>query len=181
MTEEEYNTIASGKPTEDGKLDGWIDKWALPLTWASQLVNQNFQKKGDKEVPKDTKEIIVPLNVFQNDLLKIVTTFENRLPKIQTQAVQFAVWVFIGLGVIAGQQTSNRFDVYQLGWGVLVINFPFIELVKYALIIGWMKVAIYLQNPFGKDKGYDIDMVSYLEVEIWKAACISTQGDPPKA
>ena len=111
MTEEEYNTIASGKPTEDGKLDGWIDKWALPLTWASQLVNQNFQKKGDKEVPKDTKEIIVPLNVFQNDLLKIVTTFENRLPKIQTQAVQFAVWVFIGLGVIAGQQTSNRFDV----------------------------------------------------------------------
>ena len=179
MTKEEYDIIAAGKQSEDGKLDGWIDKWALPLTWASQMVNQSFNAKGSKEVPKDSKEIIVPLNAFQTDLLKIVTTFENRLPKIQTQAVQVAVWAFITLGVIAGQQTSNRFEVPHLGWGVLVINFPLIELVKYALIIGWMKVAIFLQNPFGKDEGYDIDMVSYLDVEIWKAACITTQSNPP--
>ena len=179
MTEEEYKIIAAGKPSNGGNLDGWIDKWALPLTWASQMVNQSFNATGTKEVPKDSKEIIAALNSFQNSLLNIVTTFENRLPKIQTQAVQIAVWAFITLGVIAGQQTNSRFDLHDLGWGVLAINFPAIELVKYALIIGWMKVAIFLQNPFGKDKGYDIDMVSYLDVEIWKAACITTEGNPP--
>ena len=143
------------------------------------MVTESFNSKGSKEVPKDAKEIIVALNSFQNDLLKIVTTFENLLPKIQTQAVKIAVWAYIFLGVIAGQQTSNRFDLKTLGWSVILINFPFIELVKYAMIIGWMKVAICLQNPFGKDKGTDIDMVSYLDVEIWKAACITAESIPP--
>ena len=122
---------------------------------------------------------MVPLNAYQDSLLKIVNTFENKLPKIQTQAVQFAVWSFIILGVIAGQQTSNRFMIRELGWGVLFINIPWVELVKYALINAWMKVAIYLQNPFGEDLGYDIDLVSYLDVEIWKAASMITQADAP--
>ena len=122
---------------------------------------------------------MVPLNAYQNDLLKIVTTFENKLPKIQTQAVQVAVWSFIILGVIAGQQTSNRFLISDLGWACLIINFPAIELVKYALIISWMKVAIFLQNPFGEDKGYDIELDSYLDVEIWKAASMITESDAP--
>ena len=179
LTQEEFSLLSGNKASDKGTLDGWIDKWALPLTWASQMINQDFQKKGDKVVPKDTKEIMVPLNAYQNDLLKIVTTFENKLPKIQTQAVTFAVWMFIGLGVISGQQTSNRFLISQLGWGVLFINFPLIELVKYALIIAWKKVAIYLQNPFGEDIGYDIDLISYLDVEIWKAASMLTQTDAP--
>ena len=122
---------------------------------------------------------MIALNAYQNSLLKIVNTFENKLPKIQTQAVQFAVWAFILLGVIAGQQTSNRFMIRDLGWGCLLINIPFVELVKYALINAWMKVAIYLQNPFGEDIGYDIDLVSYLDVEIWKAAAMITQSDAP--
>ena len=179
LTQEEYNTLSGNKSSDGGSLDGWIDKWALPLTWASQLINQDFQKKGNKVVPKDTKEIMVPLNAYQDSLLKIVNTFENKLPKIQTQAVQFAVWSFIILGVIAGQQTSNRFMIRELGWGVLFINIPWVELVKYALINAWMKVAIYLQNPFGEDLGYDIDLVSYLDVEIWKAASMITQADAP--
>ena len=179
LTQEEYNIISGNKPSDGGRLDGWIDKWALPLTWAVQLINQDFQKKGDKVVPKDSKEIIVPINGYQNDLLKIVTSYENKLPKIQTQAVSVAVYAFIILGVVAGQQTSNRVDVDQLGWGCLLINFPLIELVKYALIIAWMKVAIYLQNPFGGDVGYDVDMISYLDVEIWKAASMLTQSDAP--
>ena len=179
MTQEEFTIITAGKGTDGGNLDGWIDKWALPLTWASQMVTESFNSKGSKEVPKDAKEIIAALSSFQFDLLKIVTTFENRLPKIQTQAVQIAVWSFITLGVIAGQQTTNRFDLDQVGWAVILINFPFIELVKYALIIGWMKVAIFLQNPFGKDEGYDVDMVEYLDVEIWKAACITAEGHSP--
>ena len=69
--------------------------------------------------------------------------------------------------------------IRELGWGVLLINFPAVELVKYALINAWMKVAIYLQNPFGEDIGYDIDLVSYLDVEIWKAAAMITQSDAP--
>lgn len=179
LTKEEYNVISANKPSDGGKLDGWIDKWILPLTWAMNLVKEDFHKKGDKVVAKDTKKIIEPIFDFQNYLLQVVTSFENRLPKIQTQAMTFAVYVFIILGVIAGQETTNRFEVNQLGWLCIFINFPFIELVKYALIIAWMKVAIYLQNPFGGDEGYDIDMVSYLDVEIWKSACMLTQSDAP--
>ena len=112
MTQEEYDVISSGesKDSSDGRVDGWIDKWALPLSWASQMVNENFNNK-QTEVSKDAKELIVAIAIFQNDLLKIVTHFENRLPRIQTQAVQIAVWAFIGLGVIAGQATNTRFDV----------------------------------------------------------------------
>ena len=176
ITEEEYTILSGGGGKND---DGWIDKWAMPLHWASKMVNESFQAKGDKVVPKDAKEIVNAIQAYQIDLLKIVTHFENQLPSIQIRCVQIAVFAYITLGVISGQGTLNRLEHTDFGWGVLILNFPFIELVKYALIIGWMKVAIYLQNPFGEDVGYDIDMKEYLDVQIWKATCITTEGKPP--
>ena len=148
-------------------MDGWLDKWSLPLTWACQLIKHDFMKKGDKVVPNSTKKIIDGIKEYQDNLLKISRAFENRLPKIQTQAVTFAVYVFIAVGCLAGQGTLNRFDGKQIGWWCILINFPIIELVKYSLIITWMKVAIYLQNPFGRDTGYDVDLIAYLDGEIW--------------
>ena len=176
MTEEEYWVLSRGGA---GNTDGWIDKWAMPLSWASKMVVENFNQKDGNEVPKDVKELIVAINTYQKDLVKIITSFENRMPRIQIQAVEIAVWSFIALGVVAGQQDTSRFDVPDLGWAVVILNFPIIEIVKYSLIVGWMKVAIYLQNPFGKDEGYDIDMQEYLDVEIWKASCITNEGKPP--
>ena len=176
MTDEEYKILSVGDGAND---DGWVDKWALPLHWASKMVNESFQRKGDKEVPKDPKEILTAINAYQNDLLKIVTHFENRLPQVQIKIVQIAVFAFIALGVISGQGTLNRFTHPDFGWAAIILNFPFIEIVKYALIIGWMKVAIFLQNPFGGDEGYDVDMKGYLDVEIWKASCITAEDQPP--
>ena len=179
LTNEEYDLISGDKTNVvEKKRDCWIDKWSLPLTWACEMIKQEFRKEGEKVVPDSSKKIIEEICDYQRCLLEIVTSLENRLPKIQTQAVTFAVYVFIFVGVIAGQGTVNRFDNDRLGWWCIIINFPFIELVKYALIVAWLKVAIYLRNPFGRDLGYDVDMVAYLDTEIWKSGCI-IQSDIP--
>ena len=101
--------MASQVDSQDGSVDGWIDKWVLPLNWATQMVAESFQNKGE-EVPANHKELIGATASYQSKLLTIVTHFENRLPRILTQAGQIAVWAYIIFGVIAGQQTTTRFQ-----------------------------------------------------------------------
>ena len=61
---------------------------------------------------------------------------------------------------------------------VLILNFPFQQVIWHALIFGWLKAAEVLRNPFGNPSlckwngknNFGLNMYEELEVEIWKAA-----------
>ena len=40
------------------------------------------------------------------------------------------------------------------------------------LMFGWLKVAEILQNPFGKNELYDINLTRVLDLNIWKSSLL---------
>ena len=40
----------------------------------------------------------------------------------------------------------------------------------YMLIFGWLRVANILNNPFGNDELYDINLLAILDFNIWKSS-----------
>ena len=143
----------------DGTIDGWTDKWAIPLNWAAFKLNEasniDINNGNDKSlliVPAEHKDVVQKIHNFQAKLVMLTKFFEFRMPQIQTQVITIAVWLFLVIGVVAGQGTFNKCDQYNMVIA-LMINFPFFQLFKYILIFGWLKTANYCQLPFGSDKG----------------------------
>ena len=63
-------------------------------------------------------------------------------------------------------------------FGVLMCNWPFQEIVWYAMIFGFLSAAEVVMNPFGNptmsawghENDYCLDMFKDFEVEVWKAS-----------
>ena len=97
LTPKEYSVL-----NHDGKEDiWWIDRWWVPLTWATAMVNKAFNKT--QIVPKDHKDLISLILRYQKDLDILITHANNPTPILYSQAVHVAVWSFLVMGVISGK------------------------------------------------------------------------------
>merc|ERR1712198_614559 len=80
----------------------------------------------------------------------------------------------MSIGIIAGQgfhsDTPDFFDK-------MIMNFPLYFITKYTLLLGWIKLAKDLQNPYGDDI-YDLNLPYILDYEIWKASHMLSQTSP---
>jgi len=157
------------------KLDlndcGSPSQWWIPLSWSISMVNDAFNNKvkgKDGLVPKDHKDILSVIIKLRNELHKISEYRQKPMPAIYKQAVFLAVWGWMLVGIVANQSTLHKSDANMAL--VLVLSFPIHELLKYMLIFGWLQVADILTNPFGSDRAYGLDLVSTLDVNIWKAS-----------
>ena len=156
LTIEEYNRLVLSSPIK-ATVDGWTDKWFIPLNWAALSLNIASHTNS---IPNDNKSKIVPtdsgylvsiLATFQAKLVKLTNYFEIRLPAIQTQVITISVWFFLIIGLIAEQGTTSN---CSHGFAIsLFLDFPFFQLMKYLLIFGWLRVASYVQLPFGSHEG----------------------------
>ena len=101
LTSKEYSILS-----RNGKEDiWWIDRWWVPLTWATNMVNKAFNKT--QIVPKDHKDLIGLMLRYQKDLEVIIAHSSNPTPILYSQAVHVAVWSFLMLGVISGIIIEN--------------------------------------------------------------------------
>jgi hypothetical protein len=119
---------------------------------------------------------------YQKDLEVIIAHANNPTPILYSQAVHVAVWSFLMLGVISGQNVNFSYDDDHQDESnlciVLLLNFPFQQVIWYSLIFGWLKAAEELRNPFGSPMlsawnhkhDFCFDMYEELEIEIWKAS-----------
>ena len=46
------------------------------------------------------------------------------------------------------------------------------QILIFILLFGWLRVAEILNNPFGKNNMYDINLATTLDVDIWKASLL---------
>ena len=156
LTIEEYNRLVESSPVK-ATIDGWTDKWYIPLNWAALSMNiasnENIVQNDSKSkmIPAEHKYLVSILNKFQSQLVTLTHYFENRVPRIQTQVIRMGVWGFLIIGLISGQGTTNDCE-HNLGISLL-IDFPFLQLMKYLLLFGWLRVAYYVQLPFGSEEG----------------------------
>ena len=79
----------------------WCDRWWVPLTWASNMVNKAFNQS--QIVPKDHKDLIAVILRYQKDLEIIIKHADNPTPILYGQAVHVAIWSFFILGTVSGK------------------------------------------------------------------------------
>lgn len=158
LTEKEYKLLKTKTK------DGWLIKWATPQLWVNRLACNVENKKSlqvlnphikdvDKYVKiKEPKEVGIALFKFKDDLQRLSNTYNFRIPSLMRQVILIALYFYIMLGAVAGQgnifHLDNKLSLIQK----LVSNFPLYYCVKHLLIIGWLKTATDLQNPFGEDE-----------------------------
>jgi hypothetical protein len=167
ITKKEWEALT----TMGGSRDGWKDKWWLPLSWATKLVNED-EKNGKKQFA-DHKYIMSEIAKFGHKLQHVSLYADNPMPRIQTQAVTIAAWSLLLVGIVAGQDKNFSEDKQgdiSHSFIKFFTNLPYINFIIYILMFAWIKVGEKLSNPFGSDYQIDIDTVSRLDYEIWMAS-----------
>lgn len=167
LTENEATILKTG----DLSSTAWTAQWCVPLTWAIALVNNAFNNTG--LVPKDHKDLISPICKFRNDLHLLAEYHAKPLPAVYKQAVWLAVWGWMAIGTWANQETEHK-DYQDLGQflTLLILNFPGHGILIYILVFGWLRVAEILNNPFGRNELYDINLATVLDLNIWKSSIL---------
>ena len=139
-------------------------KWATPQLWVNRLACNVENKKSlqslnphikdiDEYVKiKEPKEIGIALFKFKDDLQRLSNGYNFRIPSLMRHVIIIALYFYIMLGAVAGQGNIFHLDNKMSLIQKLVSNFPLYYCVKHLLIIGWLKTATDLQNPFGEDE-----------------------------
>ena len=158
LTENEYKLLKTKTK------DGWLIKWATPQLWVNRLACNVENKKSlqslnphikdiDEYVKiKEPKEIGIALFKFKDDLQRLSNGYNFRIPSLMRHVIIIALYFYIMLGAVAGQGNIFHLDNKMSLIQKLVSNFPLYYCVKHLLIIGWLKTATDLQNPFGEDE-----------------------------
>ena len=158
LTENEYKLLKTKTK------DGWLIKWATPQLWVNQLACNVENKTSlqhlnphikdiDKYVKiKEPKEIGIALFKFKDDLQRLSNGYSFRIPSLMRHVIIIALYFYIMMGAVAGQGNIFHLDNKMSLIQKLVSNFPLYYCVKHLLIIGWLKTATDLQNPFGEDE-----------------------------
>ena len=153
LTRKEYKQLKTKNE------DGWLEKWSTPLLWANKLIctvdKEMKDTKGNLQTfvqIKETKDVGLALFKFKDALQQLTNQYYFKIPGLMHQVICTALYFFLGLGVLAGQGTVYHTEDKLSLIGKLVFNFPLYYCMKYVLLIGWIKIAKDLQNPFGDDR-----------------------------
>ena len=148
MNYSEYMRMASNKERES-----WHMKWAIPISWSVSLLSEAIEVlKGHQQIKiKEHKEIIGSIRRFQTQLQDIFHYSEYQTPDLVHQAIRAAVSFWMIMGVFSSQGLISKDDGVPLAMA-LIMNFPLSHVIKYILILSWVKSAFMLENPFGSDR-----------------------------
>ena len=178
LTETEYNALTNNNGSqEDG--GGWTDKWHIPLSWATLLCNDGAVGE-EIYIKKEHKFVSKAILGIQKNLEGIIEHFHNPIPQIMTQAVTIACWVLLICSVVSGQEAQDIQRAGEVPWGFsFIFDLPYLHCVVILLLFAWLRVGMYLQNPFEYDDGFGINLKKRLDFEIWKASYMTSKSYTP--
>ena len=156
MRENEFKLLKTKSP------DGWLEKWATPLLWVNKMacnvdknvedLNPHVEDIKNRVKIKEAKEVGIALFKFKDDLQRLNNQYYFRIPNLMRHAIFIALYFYIIIGAFSGQgiifHLSNNMSTVQK----LIFNFPIYLCMKRLLLIGWLKTATDLQNPYGEDE-----------------------------
>ncbi|KAF1758606.1 hypothetical protein GCK72_015065 [Caenorhabditis remanei] len=140
-----FMTVAEEKMLEDLELS--YNKYWVPVNWCVTLTNQ-ASAKGYTSSPPGLVHLIQEIKNFRNGLATLCNYDWCPIPIAYPQVVFFAVRVYFIFCLISRQyiRVPNKdFESVQL------FIRPFITIIEFICIVGWMKVAEALLNPLGED------------------------------
>ena len=156
LTKLEYNKLKILELRTEN--DCWLENWPMPLFWINRMICSIG--KGPKAMNEngdivdgvtfgETKELGISLFKTKDQLEILSKQYYHGPPDLMLQCVTLAIYSVVFLGIIAAQPAISCLDgrYYQNMLGA----FPLFYCVKYILLIGWLKTAKHLTNPFGDD------------------------------
>ena len=159
LTYQEYEMLMT--PSND---DCWLEKWTTPLLWVNKMVRsvgKNIKITDDMGEPigstegvarfDDAKEVGIAISKLKDNLQILSNQYYFKVPDLMLQCISYALYFFMVIGVFAAQGEAFHPNDDRNIAQKLIADFPFYYCVKYSLLIGWLKAAKDLQNPFGED------------------------------
>jgi hypothetical protein len=163
ITLKEYNQITQG--THEVTVEEFSSKWFIPLNWAALSINK-VTMDTNNTLLKENKDLLREILRMQNKLERLTRFKSNPMPHTICQIIKIVVWVHLGCSIIVYQGTVVCGKQINGGSGVtiiaaLLLNFPFLDIVKNLLILGWYEVANDVTDPFGFDRCYTFTSLFY--------------------
>jgi len=150
--------------------------WFVPINWAMILL-----KKGQKQKKlRDPKDILKDFLKFRYCLGYLLEHKEFRVPIIFSAAVWLAIIGWVSVTLIGAQNTDHHAEQYmeiQSIAGTVFTSIPGHELFIILLILSWLQAADKLSNPFGRDKGYDVNLAEEMENSLWMNSKLLQEQD----
>ncbi|CAJ0937223.1 unnamed protein product, partial [Mesorhabditis belari] len=152
------------KMLEDVKIDEKYNKYWVPINWACALclepadgkpVGANPNNDGVMQV-SHLNYLLNEIKFFRNNLQTLCSFDWVPIPLAYPQVIFLAVRVYFGICVV-GRQFIVGNDPKNEDWGKKSLElcvdmyFPMMTVFEFIFLVGWMKVAEALLNPFGED------------------------------
>ena len=148
------------------------DLWWIPLAWAVNLINElgPYAPKNQIAIPKDHKDVISSLLRFKKALEDQKIQAENQLPEFYKRLIWWALMGWIVLSMFMLQQPNHHKSNHSSLRLTLIANFPLTGVMVQSVLLGWLYMADILDNPFGFNLEYDINLAEILELNIWRCS-----------
>ncbi|CAI2351018.1 unnamed protein product [Caenorhabditis sp. 36 PRJEB53466] len=164
LTEEEEEKLEN--------VDLAYNKYWVPVNWAISLANKANSQGYVLSAP-GMIHLIQEIKAFRSGLATICNFDWVPIPIAYPQVVFFAVRIYFIFCLITRQyiRVPNKdFESVQL------FIRPFITIIEFICIVGWMKVAEALLNPLGEDDD-DFESNFLIDKNIFTGMRIVDQGD----
>mmetsp|Transcript_11869 Transcript_11869/g.16084 ORF Transcript_11869/g.16084 Transcript_11869/m.16084 type:complete len:451 (+) Transcript_11869:74-1426(+) len=140
--------------------------WWIPMTWCSNLII-HAQEQGRIKNDRMVQLLMTELLAYRQACAHMFDFDMVGVPLIYTQVVTLAVYTFFALSLVGFSQyldpsqglEGNQFDLY----------FPVFSALLFIVMVGWLKVAGKMLNPYGDGDGdfmYDVVWILHRNVEV---------------
>ncbi len=108
-----------------------------------------------KQIPSDSKEVLRELLRFRGALEQVESHAQVAIPAVYKLVVTAAVYAYFALTLVARQNIGRgQREGHEEEEEEVDLFFPVFVVFKLVLLVGWLKVAKSIENPFGED---DVD------------------------
>ncbi|KHN78940.1 Uncharacterized protein Tcan_03627 [Toxocara canis] len=155
-----------------------FDKYWVPINWIYALI---FRARQEGKVPSDSfaNKLCDEIKFYRYNMQMLCNYDWVPIPLAYPQLVFLAVYVYFAICLISRQFIITERDAPNKS--IIDLTLPFMTMMEFLILVGWMKVAEGLLNPFGEDDD-DFECNFLLDKNLATALCIvdDASNDAPQ-
>ncbi|KAM7533088.1 hypothetical protein Aperf_G00000124472 [Anoplocephala perfoliata] len=125
----------------------YLPEYWIPIQWAVRIV-QKTALHGNIADLKIMNSVYNSIGKYRQSLQQLKTFSSLAMPLVYTQVAVIAVYSYFFCQIIATQYTERIANETEV---TLSMPIPLFSLFYFIFLMGWLKVALCVMNPFGED------------------------------
>uniref|UniRef100_A0A0V0JBM2 Bestrophin homolog n=1 Tax=Schistocephalus solidus TaxID=70667 RepID=A0A0V0JBM2_SCHSO len=127
----------------------YIPEAWIPIQWAVRLINKAGLHANITD-PKLIPNVIKDIGKFRQQLEQLQIFSGLTMPLVYTQVAVISVYSYILCQIISTQHVDRNETIRVIN-ETNVLPLPIFGIVHFLFLLGWLKVALCVMNPFGDD------------------------------